>query len=152
MQTLWDRIELALKSRGIRSQAELARRAHLRPTTLTNWKSGQTATPRRNDLLAVAEVLGVRLEWLESGEGPMQFGDLARDSPIPYAADPPLDLPALTLAIAELEAFLVQRRMKLPPQAKAQAVVQLYATMRLWRPEALVAANVAPLLKTMLAG
>lgn len=76
----------------------------------------------------------------------------AEETSIAYRAEPGLDLAALTLAIETLEAFLAQHKKKLAPAAKAQAVAQLYATMRLWRPEALTAANVTPLLAGLLAG
>lgn len=140
-----------MKSSGIRSQAELARKAQVRPNTLTNWKSGKTERPRKNDMEAVAGSLGVSTEWLLTGSGPMKAEGAAEVS-ASYQADPGLDLQALTLAIETLEAFLAQHRKKLAPAAKAQTVAQLYATMRLWRPEALTAANVTPLLAGLLAG
>lgn len=81
----------------------------------------------------------------------MEVGGTA-EAAVSYQADAGLDLAALTLAIETLEAFLAQHHKKLAPAAKAQTVAQLYATMRLWRPEALTAANVTPLLAGLLAG
>jgi HTH-type transcriptional regulator, cell division transcriptional repressor len=70
MKTLWDRIEIAMSAAAV-NMAETARRAEIRPNTLTNWKSGKTERPRRNDIEKVARVLGVSPDWLMTGEGPM---------------------------------------------------------------------------------
>ena len=70
MKTLWDRIEVAMSAAAV-NMAETARRAEIRPNTLTNWKSGKTERPRRNDIEKVARVLGVSPDWLLTGEGAM---------------------------------------------------------------------------------
>ncbi|MBX9753761.1 MAG: hypothetical protein K2X80_03330, partial [Pseudomonadaceae bacterium] len=39
--------------------------------------------PSRGNMIAIAEWLGVRLEWLAHGEGPMQAGQAAVEAPAP---------------------------------------------------------------------
>lgn len=68
------------------SMAELARRAKVRPNTLTNWKSGRTANPRKNDIASVCQALRIRPEWLLLDQGPMEE-EGARETGLDYMAD-----------------------------------------------------------------
>jgi transcriptional regulator with XRE-family HTH domain len=95
MTTLWVRLEEALAKRGWKP-ADLARNAQLRPNTLTNWKSGATKNPRKNDIESVARALQIRVEWLKTGTGAMEAGPLdnlteedfrgAKEPAVAYAA------------------------------------------------------------------
>ena len=109
------------------NMAETARRAEIRPNTLTNWKSGKTERPRRNDIEKVARVLGVSPDWLLTGEGPMlpplqtpTFVDVARDPADPYTASPTLDLGLLTRALTAA----LSRSPQPTPEAAARAAVE----------------------------
>ena len=132
------------------NQVELAALLKAGRVTISQWETGAKKVGPRS-LSALARALSVEELWLTVGQGPMVL-DRAAETGAPYQAEAPLDLQALTFAIERLEAFLTQHRKKLAPADKAQALAQLYATMRLWRPEALVAANVTPLLQGLLAG
>lgn len=137
------RIEQLRKRMGL-SQEELGAVLGVGRRTVGAWERGEN-TPRGKNLLSLASALGATpAEILGS--------DLVMEAVENYTAGPALDLKALALAIETLEAFLAQHRKKLAPAAKAQTVAQLYATMHLWRPEALTAANVTPLLAGLLAG
>ena len=71
MQTLIDRLKLALNASKLGSQRQLALQAKLRPATITRWMQGETKTIRQTDLEAVARVLDVSPDWLRTGEGEM---------------------------------------------------------------------------------
>lgn len=67
--TLADRLNAALAGRMTR--AALAKRANVERQTVYYWFDGKTKSIDTPTLLRVANVLGVRAEWLQSGEGPM---------------------------------------------------------------------------------
>lgn len=76
--TLQDRIEAALKHRAAVahagesvSKAELARRCGVKPPSVNAWFSGGTKTLKGQTLIAAANYLKVRPEWLSAGIGPM---------------------------------------------------------------------------------
>lgn len=72
----WSRVEFALSAKGRNwTQAELARKAGVRPSSITHWKSG--GGPSASELAKVANALGVSMEVLW-GEEPMP--DLASDA------------------------------------------------------------------------
>ena len=92
-----------MKAEGI-NMAELARRAQLRPNTLTNWKSGKTQSPRKNDIASVSSALGVRPEWLLLGVTPMRLERVA-ETTAGYRAEANLS-PAKRIILRALEADL----------------------------------------------
>ncbi len=55
-----------MEERGL-SQSELARRLETSQSTVNRWING--TNPRKKQLRELAEVLSVRMEWLESGKG-----------------------------------------------------------------------------------
>ncbi len=130
MKTLWDRIEIAMSAAAV-NMAETARRAEIRPNTLTNWKSGKTERPRRNDIEKVARVLGVSPDWLLTGEGqmlpplePLNLQACAREpGGEPYTA-PSLDIALLQQA---LQAAL-KVAPKETPERLAEVIAQAYDT------------------------
>lgn len=68
--SLADRLTRALAHSGL-SQAELARAAGVKPPSVHGWLSGKSKFLRGENLLSAARALGVRQQWLATGEGPM---------------------------------------------------------------------------------
>ena len=95
-----------MRAAGIRSQAELSRKANLRPNTITRWIHGTTESPRPNDIGVVCRLLRVRPEWLSLGEGPMQ-ADVVMETPAPYSADGDLT-PAQRIALRTIRADIAK--------------------------------------------
>jgi phage repressor protein C with HTH and peptisase S24 domain len=69
--TLADRLNRALAASG-KSSAQLAFDADVSATAVSNWRTGKTPTMNILRGYAVARSLGVRFEWLISGEEPMR--------------------------------------------------------------------------------
>ncbi len=69
--TLADRLKLAMKARGIRSGAALAKLAIVERQTVYYWLNGTTKNIETVTLLRVSEALGVRPEWLLNGALPI---------------------------------------------------------------------------------
>lgn len=78
MQTLRERLAIALAKKRGGSQAALARACKVSTASVADWFSGKTRKLRGSSLLAAAEYLNVRPRWLESGLGPMEL-----DAPSP---------------------------------------------------------------------
>lgn len=66
--TVAHRLRIAREVAGI-DQSTLADRAEIGRTTIVNYEQGHR-TPRRLYLRAIADVLGVDLNWLETGKAP----------------------------------------------------------------------------------
>lgn len=60
-------------------QSELGRQIGVRPSSVSFWLSGRN-TPDTENLTKLATLLGVRLEWLGTGRGPMYGAELFNDS------------------------------------------------------------------------
>lgn len=71
MQTLRERLAIALAKKRGGSQASLARACKVSTASVADWFSGKTLKLKSSSLLAAAEYLNVRPRWLESGLGPM---------------------------------------------------------------------------------
>lgn len=71
MNTLRERLALALAKKRGGSQAGLARACQVKGPSVSGWFSGETKTLKASSLLAAARYLGVSATWLESGLGPM---------------------------------------------------------------------------------
>src|SRR5690606_29408480 len=72
------RLKEALAQAGIAewgAGARLAEIAGTTPKATSKWLNGE-AMPGRKNMLAVAEALRVRVEWLQYGEGPMRPGEI----------------------------------------------------------------------------
>ena len=151
MNTIAERIWLAMKTAGL-SVADVIRAGGPSRPTMYRIATDPGYKPEVYTIERLATILRVSGEWIQTGEGPMEARDQVAEEVASYQADPPLDLAVLGLAIETLEIFLAHNHSKLDPKAKARAIVSLYTAMRLWRPEALTAANVTPLIKSLLAG
>lgn len=62
------------------SQEDLARRMHVSQPTISNWEAGRKS-PRTQIMIRLAQVLGVSMEWLSTGRGPMQAPPMLVSSP-----------------------------------------------------------------------
>ncbi|ADU91120.1 helix-turn-helix domain-containing protein [Taylorella equigenitalis] len=65
-----DRLQLAMKERNVK-QADLVRITGLSRSSISAWVTGSTKTLRGENLLKVANFLGVNLDWLTYGIGQM---------------------------------------------------------------------------------
>lgn len=70
MSTLADRVRTALAFRNM-SQADLAREIDVAQPSVNNWATGETKSLRAEVAVKAAKALGVRVEWLVFGSGPM---------------------------------------------------------------------------------
>lgn len=68
--SLADRLTAAMAHAGI-SQAQLARSCKVAPPSVHGWLSGKSKFLRGENLLCAAATLGVRQQWLATGDGPM---------------------------------------------------------------------------------
>lgn len=75
MNTLRERLAIALAKKRGGSQAGLARACHVTGPSVSDWFSGKTKTMKAATLLAAARYLGVSATWLESGLGPMHAAE-----------------------------------------------------------------------------
>lgn len=71
MNTLRERLALALAKKRGGSQAELAKACRVKQPSVSDWFSGKTQRLKGESLLLAAAYLGVRPEWLQTGRGPM---------------------------------------------------------------------------------
>ena len=65
--TFGDRLAAAREQSGM-TQAQLARRLGIKPSTLRGWEE-DVSEPRANRLSMIAGLLGVSIVWLLTGEG-----------------------------------------------------------------------------------
>ena len=72
MSTIRERLAIALAKKRNGSQAELARACGVKQPSVNDWFSGKTKTLKADSLVRASRYLGVRLEWLQSGLGPMK--------------------------------------------------------------------------------
>ena len=70
MMKLQERIRRARRNGGM-SQAALAERLHVRRSAVSNWESANDVHPSMQNLIAIARVCEVSLEWLGTGRGAM---------------------------------------------------------------------------------
>lgn len=75
--SLSERFKLALSTLGRGSQADLARHCGVKPPSVSDWVSGRTKVIDGPHLVKAAKFLGVRVEWLAEGLGPMRDGSSA---------------------------------------------------------------------------
>lgn len=74
------RLKMALKAHPtIRSAADLAREAEVTPATVSNWLGNKIQEEQGKGIIGVklSRALGIRVEWLFTGEGPMRANDVA---------------------------------------------------------------------------
>lgn len=72
MTTLQQRFAILAKRRPDVVQADLARVAGVKPPSVNDWFSGKTKSLKGNTAAKVAKHYGVSVQWLTTGEGPME--------------------------------------------------------------------------------
>jgi SOS-response transcriptional repressor LexA len=65
---LSERLKIAMREAGV-TQAELARRCGVKPSSIHGWLSGKSKFLRGENLLKAAKALNVQQEWLATGKG-----------------------------------------------------------------------------------
>lgn len=96
MNTLAERLQIALNNKDGATKADLARACGIKPPSVNDWFSGKTKSLRDVSLVRAANFLGVTKEWLAEGKGPKRI-----DSPgLEYAgkANPSALLPVAGIA------------------------------------------------------
>ncbi len=83
--TIYQRIRLAREQKEM-DQNSLARRVHVAMRTVQRWEKGDQV-PDGDFLLKLARSLGVRPEWLLTGEGEMYPSQLSPSNIIPFQKD-----------------------------------------------------------------
>lgn len=92
VSTFGARLQEAIERDG-RSQAQIARDADVSERTLIRWgRQDEPPSMKRSDsrknLEAIAKALGVKGEWLLTGEGPMREETLVQEGQTDYEAKP----------------------------------------------------------------
>lgn len=67
--TITDRINATMAERGIKPSA-LAREVGVSKQTVSDWTNGRSINIKPENLVSLADVLGVEIRWLASGSGP----------------------------------------------------------------------------------
>jgi transcriptional regulator with XRE-family HTH domain len=99
-----DRLDQVVKEKLGGNWAELARLSGLTPSTLQGVKDGKD--PRANTLLRISAVVGVTVDWLLTGEGPMYRSQIAAPAP----ETPPIDQTVINTARLLEDLTPTQRR------------------------------------------
>jgi transcriptional regulator with XRE-family HTH domain len=111
------RFRKALEEAG--SLLDVAERMGVHPSTLKRIRAGQV--PKLDDAVQLAEVTGVRLEWLATGKGPMR--DAPADQP------PALQYVDFENLLSGLE-IAEELQPEAPPQARISAALRVAARIR----------------------
>ncbi len=121
METIKDRIRIARDARGLTQEAVGAAMGVSRISAL-NWESKRKkATPESHRLPRLAELLGVRIDWLLTGSGPMT--DTPEEAPIPGGA---LDRSLLFRVVVALERYAAEHALDWEPADKGEIVLAVY--------------------------
>src|SRR5262245_35522326 len=81
MSTLKDRLEAAVKKKGItisQARAELRRLTGMTRSNMTHWFTGRTKVPSAQATLIAAEYLDVDPRWLAEGRGTLEVAGAKR--------------------------------------------------------------------------
>lgn len=90
--------------------------------------SGKVKNLKREESEALIGKLGIRAEWLVTGEGLMRGGGASRL--VAHSTEQAkLDLELLTEAITAVERLVAHRGRSLTPAKKAQVIVQIYQAL-----------------------
>lgn len=76
MKSLAERVSFARRRAGL-TQAQLAKRAGVTRAGAGQWETGVTQSLSADVAIKVASALGVRIEWLVYGSGPLEEGPAA---------------------------------------------------------------------------
>lgn len=117
MDNFYHRLRGAVKAFG--TQQELAAEANISLSMLRRYLSGESQ-PTIEPLVALAKVLGVSLNWLTTGQGPMRVVEEATGIP-----QPPLECSELVFDVWEAcENILAEEGIRAYDQAKLRPLVR----------------------------
>lgn len=109
-------------------QAGLAEVMEVSLDRVKSLTSGKVKNLKREESEALIGKLGIRAEWLVTGEGPMRGGESLR-SEGHRTASTNLDVELLAEAITAVEKLVAHRGRSLSPAKKAQVIVQIYLAL-----------------------
>lgn len=112
MLTFPERIKLMIDRAG--NAEKLAKNSGMTSTVIRKYLS-EKSDPTRKKLIAMAEAVGVNVEWLATGKGPMLIGEQER-----------IDVPFLTFLIHYFDEQQNQLEIFLSPKLKALTIAQIY--------------------------
>ncbi|TAN61468.1 MAG: helix-turn-helix domain-containing protein [Magnetospirillum sp.] len=119
METLGQRIFTARKARRL-SQDTLAKGLGVSRQAVIYWEK-DTNAPEAPRIALIADILGVRTDWLLTGKEPMH--DSPELPPIPGEA---LDRGLLYRVLVALERYFVANGQDMEPEEKAETVLAVY--------------------------
>lgn len=120
-----DRLRYAMRGRTARS---VCRSIGIGDTTVSTYLSGKTR-PGYKILTALAEELGVNIEWLTSGKGPIE--NKSRDNSLTYESQDThethlVDVNLLTAVIKKIERGLEEAGVRGDPYIRARLIAEGY--------------------------
>lgn len=98
MQTLSERLKIALKGPPEVTQKALADACGIQPPSVSEWLSGRTKNIEGANLLAAAKFLRVSPDWLATGKGEMRPSD-----PTKLVTQDDLDLAEIAIIYKNLD-------------------------------------------------
>lgn len=108
--------------------SQFARAVGVAQASLARWVKGE-ADPSRSNLVKIAEVAGVSLEWLATGKGHQQNKtEETTNSYRPYSGEDAIVISQkrLEAAIETLEEVLHRTRKTMKPKGKVEMIMALY--------------------------
>ena len=111
MQTLAERIKIALKGPPKVTQKALADACGVQPPSVSEWLSGRTKNMEGANLLAAAKFLRINPDWLATGKGEMRSSD-----PIKLVTQDDVDL-------AEIAA--IYKRLDPDNKARVKSIIKI---------------------------
>lgn len=122
------RLKKALSDSGIPdwgAGVRLAEIAGITPKATSKWLCAESM-PSRGNMAKIADALGVRVEWLEYGEGPMRPGDPAESkAPADIAALFDQVTPKTRSVLEQIKRLEREGRLKDEDIATLNAIVEL---------------------------
>ena len=109
-------------------QAGLAEVMEVSLDRVKSLTSGKVRNLKREESEALIGKLGIRAEWLVTGEGSMRGGESLR-SEGQRTTSTNLDVELLAEAITAVEKLVAHRGRSLSPAKKAQVIVQIYLAL-----------------------
>lgn len=143
METMKDRIRLARTAKGLTQEA-LGEAMGVSRVSALGWESKRKkALPESHRLPLLADTLGVRMEWLMNGKGPM-----TNEPEIAPIAGEALDRDLLFRVVVALETYLAEHHLDMDPVDKGEILLAVYDwAMAEGGPEVIDIARVASLLR-----
>ncbi|WP_020675522.1 helix-turn-helix domain-containing protein [Geopsychrobacter electrodiphilus] len=122
MDNFSSRLKKVVAETGL-SQSAFAKKIHVSPSLMTEALKGRSQLSERT-LHSVEDVFGIKIQWLESGEGPMRTEHShTNETETAYQID---DTVTLRAVIEAVEEYLQGEKRNLAPAKKAELITTLY--------------------------